>query len=597
MVDHALFNVFVYLAAAVVTVPVASRLGLGSVLGYLLAGIIIGPWCLGLITDAHAMRAISEFGVVLLLFLVGLELSPEKLWQLRGPIFGGGGAQLLGCTAAIAALLWLTMAMSWQATLIGAAALALSSTAMVLQILSEKHLLNTPAGHTGFSILLFQDLAVIPLMAMLPLLASGASSAGGHGGRMALEAVAAVVGIVVMGHFALRPVLRYIATTGVHEIFVAFALFLVIGIALLMESVGLSMALGSFIAGILLADSEYRHALETVIDPFKGLLMGLFFIAVGMAVDFGLLREHAGLVALLVVGLVLLKIAVLYLLSRFAGIPLQQRPFFAIVLSQGGEFAFVLLSLAGAQGVVGETQQHLLMLVVAMSMLTTPLLVLLHDKLIAPRFNRAPDRSHDPAVAEQENPVIIAGFGRFGQVVGRLLMANDIGVTLLDHDPAHIERSREFGFKVYFGSASRLDLLRAAGMDRVKVLVVAVDNPKRASKIVALARQYFPQVRIVARARDMNHLFDFMEHNVRYAYRESFDGAINAAQGAMEALGLEPEEITTSIARFRDYDHEVLETMYRVRHDGDAVMAAASRQLQEQFHAMELEARARHQAG
>ncbi|MDX8409888.1 MAG: glutathione-regulated potassium-efflux system protein KefC [Mariprofundales bacterium] len=594
MADHALLNIFIYLAAAVATVPIASRLGLGSVLGYLLAGIIIGPWALGLITDAHAIMAISEFGVVLLLFLVGLELSPEKLWQLRGPIFGSGSAQLLGCAAAIALLLWLATDTSWQGLLIGSAALALSSTAMALQILGEKNLLSTPAGHTGFSILLFQDLAVIPLMAVLPLLAPGESTGGGNGGLMALEAIAAVVGIVLVGHFALRPVLRFIATTGIHEIFVAFSLFLVIGIALLMEEVGLSMALGSFIAGILLADSEYRHALETVIDPFKGLLMGLFFIAVGMAIDFGLLRQHAALVALLVVGLVLLKILVLYLLGKFAGIPLQQRPFFSIVLSQGGEFAFVLLSLAASQGVLGDEEQHLLMLVVAMSMLTTPILVLLHDKLILPRLNQRDTSTTDPAISEQDNPVIIAGFGRFGQVVGRLLMASDIGVTLLDHDPDHIERSREFGFKVFFGSASRLDLLRAAGMDKAKVLVVAVDNPKRASKIVSLTRKHFPHITIVARARDMRHLFDFMEHGVRYAYRESFDSAIHAARGSMKALDIDPTEIETAITRFTDYDREVLQTLYAVRNDGDSAMASASKQLKEKFHSMEIEAHTRH---
>jgi len=594
MSDHTLLNIFVYLAAAVATVPIASRLGLGSVLGYLLAGIIIGPWVLGLVTDAHAMMAISEFGVVLLLFLVGLELSPEKLWQLRGPIFGSGSAQLLGCAAAIALLLWLTTDTSWSGLLIGSAALALSSTAMALQILGEKNLLGTPAGHTGFSILLFQDLAVIPLMAVLPLLAPGEAAGGGNGGLMALEAIAAVVGIVLIGHFALRPVLRFIAATGIHEIFVAFTLFLVIGIALLMEEVGLSMALGSFIAGILLADSEYRHALETVIDPFKGLLMGLFFIAVGMAIDFGLLRQHAALVALLVVGLVLLKIAVLYLLGKFAGIPLQQRPFFSIVLSQGGEFAFVLLTLAAGQGVLGNEEQHLLMLVVAMSMLTTPILVLLHDKLILPRLNPRDDSTTDPTISEQNNPVIIAGFGRFGQVVGRLLMANDIGVTLLDHDPDHIERSREFGFKVFFGSASRLDLLQAAGMNKAKVLVIAVDNPKRASKIVGLTRKHFPHITIVARARDMRHLFDFMEHGVRYAYRESFDSAIHAARGSMQALHMDPAEIETAITRFIDYDSEVLHTLYAARNDGDEAMASASKQLKEKFHSMEIEARARH---
>jgi len=598
MESSALHNIFIYLAAAVAIVPIASRLGLGSVLGYLLGGILIGPWVLGLVTDPEVILSISEFGVVLLLFLVGLELSPAKLWELRQPIFGSGSLQLLGSALILAGLLAAITDFSWQGIVMGAFALSLSSTAMALQIINEKNLMNTPAGHRGFSILLFQDLAVIPLMALMPLLVTAGvtiESHQEHGGSliMAAKALGAVLAIVGVGHFALRPILRFIASTGIHEIFVAFALFLVIGIALLMEEVGLSMALGSFIAGILLADSEYRHALETVIDPFKGLLMGLFFIAVGMSVDFGLLKAHAMEVALLVCGLITLKVLVLYVLGRFSGIPGQQLGFFSIILSQGGEFAFVLLALASGNQILTVEQVHLLVLVVAISMITTPLLMLIHDKLVAPRAGHQPENL-DHEIDHGDNPVVIAGFGRFGQVVGRLLIANNIGVTLLDHDPNHIDRSREYGFKVFFGSASRLDLLRAAGLDKAKVLVIAVDDPERARKITKLVRQHFPHITIVGRARDMRSLFDFMENDVKYVYRETFDAAIHAARGSMQALNLKESEIETALKRFRDYDSEVIQTMFEVRNQGEAELAKASIALRDRFHAMEEQAKAEH---
>ncbi|RMH51026.1 MAG: glutathione-regulated potassium-efflux system protein KefC [Zetaproteobacteria bacterium] len=587
-----LLVLFVCLSAAVLLVPLAGRLGLGSVLGYLIGGILIGPWGLALVTDGQAMLEISEFGVVLLLFLVGLELSPGRLWALRRPIFGAGTMQLLLSALPLFGLLWTVVALPWRGALVGAFALALSSTAMALQIMQERTLTATPAGRSGFAILLFQDLAVIPLMALLPLLAPGGGEGTPHGeGVRAAEAVAAVLALVGTGHFALRPVLRFIAATGIHEIFVAFALFLVIGIALLMEAVGLSMALGSFIAGVLLADSEYRHALETVIEPFKGLLMGIFFIAVGMGIDFGLLRSHAGMVVSIVAALVTIKAAVLWWVGRVGGVPAPQRPFFSIVLSQGGEFAFVLLSFASADAIVTPEAVRLLVLVVALSMMTTPLLLLLHDRLLAPRLATAvpgPDRCD---IDHEERPVVIAGFGRFGEVVGRLLMAHNIGVTLLDHDPDRIERSREYGFKVFFGSAARLDLLRAAGLERARVLVIAIDDPARSVKVARLVRQYFPHVRIVARAREMRHLFSFRELGVRYAYRECFDGAIRAARGAMEALGMEREEIEGAIRRFLDYDRQVLDTMYAVRNEGEAALARASMELRERFHAMEKEAK------
>ncbi len=571
MAEHNLMmNVVIYLGAAVIMVPIASRLGLGSVLGYLAAGVAIGPWGLRLITDAEAILHFSEFGVVLLLFLVGLELSPHKLWTMRGPILGMGASQLL-----LTALLFTPMLhffeFSWQASLVSALAISLSSTAIALQILTEKNLFNTQAGGNAFSILLFQDLAVIPMMAVIPLL--GVSEAGMVSDTPAwlggIKAMAVIGGIILAGHFLLPPVMRIIAKTGLNELFTAFALLLVISISQLMDAVGLSMALGTFIAGLILADSEYRHALEAVIDPVKGLLMGLFFIAVGMSADFGLLMENPGKVLLLILLLVVIKSVVLFGIARLSGITPRQSPFFSFLLSQGGEFAFVVFSLAVSEHVMSKEDADLMILVVALSMMTTPLLMILNDRLIEPR-NMTVNDEVEEAFAEQDNPVVIAGFGRFGQVIARLLHANNIPVTLLDHNPEHIEYSRRLGFKVFYGDAGRLNLLRIAGTEKAKILVVAIDDMKKVSSIIKMARQYFPGVKVISRARDMKHLFEFIDAgiDVNNVHRETFSSALDAAGSALLALGYKPEKVVQMQEQFRLYDRDVIATMHQANLEG-----------------------------
>ncbi|NUT17308.1 MAG: glutathione-regulated potassium-efflux system protein KefC, partial [Cupriavidus sp.] len=435
-----LIALLVFLVAAVVAVPLARRGGLGAVLGYLLAGAAIGPFALRLVTDVESILHFSEFGVVLMMFVIGLELEPRKLWALRRSIFGYGGAQLAACALVIGAAAALAGA-PWQVALVAGLGLALSSTAIALATLTERNLFGTPAGAASFGILLFQDIAAIPMIALLPLLATqGAEGAGaGAAGWLAAGKAVAVIGAVVAGgRYLVRPALRFIARTDMREMFTAFALLLVVGIALMMDAVGLSMALGTFLAGVLLADSEYRHALEADLEPFKGLLLGLFFMAVGMSIDFAVLARSPWLVLGLVAAFVVAKTSVLALLARYFGIARGQRLLFALLISQGGEFAFVVFGVAGGAGLLPRETEALLVLVVALSMVATPLLLLAYDRLVAPRIGAGKARP-DEVITPQHNPVLIAGFGRFGQIIGRLLYSQGVGVTVLDHDPDQIE--------------------------------------------------------------------------------------------------------------------------------------------------------------
>ncbi|HAV36018.1 MAG TPA: glutathione-regulated potassium-efflux system protein KefC [Massilia sp.] len=465
--DHSLLtNALIYLAAAVVAVPLAKRLGLGAVLGYLLAGMAIGPWGFGLIREVEDILHFSEFGVVLLLFLIGLELEPERLWSLRRQIFGWGTAQVLLVAGALfgAALL---AGIDWRVALIAALGLSLSSTAIALATLGERNLMATPAGQAGFALLLFQDIAAIPMIALVPVLGVAAvDHADGAGWLQAARVGAVILGLVVGGRYLVRPALRIIAKSGMREIFTAFALLLVIAISLLMQWVGMSMALGAFMAGVLLADSEYRHALETDLEPFKGLLLGLFFIAVGMSVDFGVFLSKPWLILGLVLGFLAIKLAVLFALSFRFGIARGQRWLFAFLLSQGGEFAFVVFGAAATARVFAPETGSILVAVVALSMVSTPLLLVLYDKVLEPRY-RGQNRREPDAIDANEGHVIIAGFGRFGQIIGRLLIANRVKLTVLDHDPDQIELLRRFGLKVFYGDATRVDLLHAAGAELV----------------------------------------------------------------------------------------------------------------------------------
>ena len=552
-----LINILFYLVAAIIMVPLAKRLGMGAVLGYLVAGVVIGPWGLGLIKNVEVILSFSEFGVVLLLFLIGLELEPKRLWLLRRPIFGWGGAQVAVVSAGLCAVA-MAFGVDWRTALVGGLGLSLSSTAIVLATLGERKLMSTPAGSAGFSILLFQDIAAIPMIALVPLLGGLVTHAGEPGWLRVAKLAAVLAALVIGGRFLVNPILRFIARTDLREIFTAFALLLVIAICVLMESVGLSMALGTFVAGVLLADSEYRHELISDLEPFKGLLLGLFFMAVGMSVDFGVLRAQPLLILALVAGLLAVKIALLYVLSKFFDIPRGQQLFFALLLSQGGEFAFVVFAAAVAAHVFSPETGALLVVVVTVSMVATPLLLLLHDKFVAPRLQGEKKRRPDDHIEAQDNPIVIAGFGRFGQIIGRLLAANKIGVTVLDHDPDQIELLRKFGFKVFYGDATRVDLLVAAGIEKAKALVIAIDNVDDSLALVDAVRLRLPQLTILARARNVTHYYELMKRGVTLIERETFAAALLLGEQTLRQVGFSEERAQRAAGIFRAHNLKTL---------------------------------------
>lgn len=582
MANDVLLNALTYLTAAVIAVPLAKRFGLGAVLGYLIAGIAIGPWGLRLINEVEDILHFSEFGVVLLLFLIGLELDPKRLWSMRRSIFGWGGAQV-GLVSAALFGVGLVFGVDWKVCLIASLGLSLSSTAIALATLGERNLTATAAGTAGFAILLFQDIAAIPMIAIVPLL-GGVTESNGNGWMIALQVAGVIAGLVLGGRYLIRPILRAIAKTGIREVFTAFALLLVIGIGLLMQSVGMSMALGTFLAGVLLADSEYRHALETDLEPFKGLLLGLFFIAVGMSIDFGVLFTQPLLIAGVVAIFLLIKTGVLYLLSRRFGILSEQWLFFSFLLSQGGEFAFVIFGAASGANVISRETASLLMVVVALSMVATPMLLLLNDKLIAPHFQmarRRPDDSIDP----QNEPVIIAGFGRFGQIVGRLLHANGIGVTVLDHDPDQIDLLRKFGFKVFYGDATRIDLLRAAGAGNARALVVAIDNAEESIALVDAVKAAFPNLPMLVRARNVTHYYDLMDRGVTLIERETFESALQLGRSTLRQLGFGAYQARQAAMKFRAHNLKTLHAIYPHYKDQQQMISMAA-QAREELAAM-----------
>jgi glutathione-regulated potassium-efflux system ancillary protein KefC len=580
-----LLDAIVYLAAAVICVPLASRSKLGSVLGYLAAGCIIGPFGLRFVEDPESTLEFAEIGVVLMLFVIGLELDPSHLWKLRRSVFGGGALQLFACALPLGLGLY-GLGLPWQGALVAGLALGLSSTAVAMQTMAEKSLLSSPVGKTSFAILLFQDIAAIPLLALVPLLAeqapgAAAGSSGWLGGVKVLFAVAAVF---VIGRFLTRPILRILADTGLREVFTGFALLLVLGIAQIMASVGISMALGAFLAGVLLAGSEYRHALESDIEPFKGLLMGLFFIAVGMSVDFGLLTHRPLFVMVLVLGFQVLKVLALRLVAGPLGVTTKQRWLIAALLAQGGEFAFVVFGVARSARLLPGDWDALLTLAVALSMALTPVLMILHDKLVLAR-QQGSDREADEII-DEGTPVIIAGFGRFGQIVGRLLFASGVKATVLDHDPDTIELLKRFNFRIYYGDATRLDLLHAAGAVNAKLLVVAIDDQESSVKLVETVRENFPKLAIVARARNVGHWQQLRSLGVEIVERETFEAAIAIGRHALEALGVRPYEAKERADVFRRHNIRAMEAILPHWQDVEArtKMAISSRdQLERQM--------------
>lgn len=586
---------FVYLVAAVLAVPIAKRLGLGSVLGYLLAGVIIGPFVLGFVGNDRSddVMHFAEFGVVMMLFLVGLELQPALLWRLRVPILGLGGLQVVLTTLAVAVVGFL-FKLPWQMAVAVGMILSMSSTAIVLQSLNEKGLMRTDAGQSAFSVLLFQDIAVIPILAILPLLAmqnhtalasngvifvaAATEDAGIPAWQQAILVIGAVAGIIVVGRFLMRPVFRFIADTQLKEMFTASSLLLVIGITLIMQKVGLSPALGTFVAGVVLADNEYRHELETDIDPFKGLLLGLFFIAVGASIDFNLLIQQPLLILSLVIGLAIAKFVVLFVLGRFFKVELSQSLLFAFALAQGGEFAFVLFSFAIQNNVLPADVANPLVVVVALSMALTPLLMIIYEKLIQPRFATSEDDREDDEIDDNENPVIIAGFGRFGQIVGRLLLANGCSVTILDHSPGQIELLRRFDWKVFYGDASRLDLLRAAGADQAKLFVLAIDDREKSLHIVELLHKHFPHLKILARAIDRRHAYELIREGVEVIQRETFGSALDMGTEALKLLGVRAYKAHRAARTFKQHDEEAMLEMAHLEGD-ETAMRARSKQM------------------
>ena len=595
-----LINSFIYLSAAVIAVPLSKALGLGAIIGYLVAGLAIGPWGLGLVTNVTDILHFAEFGVVLMLFLVGLELEPKRLWSLRRPIFGWGSAQVLACAGALflgfyAMGHWAPKVFgNWQVALVAALGLALSSTAIALQVMGERNMLPTSSGQAGFSILLFQDVAAIPILALLPLLgaqmgmAAELSNASGDTSRWveALKIIGVIGGIIVAGRLLLRPLFRWIARSRTPEIFTAASLLLVVGISALMQLVGMSMALGAFLAGVLLAESEYRRELETDIEPFKGLLLGLFFIAVGMSIDCGVLLASPGLMAILVLGFMAIKGLVIYTLAKLMDLPYQDRPVFTLLLAQGGEFAFVVFQAAtGAQVIPPETSS-LLIGAVAVSMLLSPLVLVAIDKLLLPRFANCGVTLPEEISEQQEAPIVIAGFGRYGQIVGRLLIAQGYKCTVLDHDAEMIEAARNFGYRVFYGDASRLDLLRTAGAANAKILVIAVDDKEHSLKIVDLANEHFPNLKIIARARDVTHWHELRDRGVMQVQREMFESSLQSGASALEALGQTPDQLQASISRFREHNLALFEKMhphYKDRTKLIAVVKQGRQQFEEQM--------------
>jgi monovalent cation:proton antiporter-2 (CPA2) family protein len=574
-----LHDVAIFLAAAVVAVPLARALGLGSVLGYLAAGLAIGPWGLGLITGVDRILRFSEFGVVLLLFVIGLEMQPERFWRLRGAVFGSGGAQVL-LTSLVIGGLAMALGVGPGAALIAGFGLAMSSTAFVLQLLGERDELGTREGLLAFAILLFQDLAVVPFLALLPLMA-------GDGVTQALElmpvlkALGVIVVVVVAGRYALRPVLRRAARANVPEIFTAAALLVVVATALLMEGVGLSMSLGAFLAGVMLAESEFRHELQAAIEPFKGLLLGLFFIAVGMAVNLGVMLHEPLVVLGLVIGLVLVKGAILYGVGRLAHLPADAARALAAAVSQGGEFAFVLFALAAAAGLLDAPLHDRLMVVVTLSMAMSPLLYAAQARFRVPPAGPPFDTIDGPPA-----PVIIAGFGPFGQIVGRVLRVKKVPFTVLEKSVEQVDFVRRFGNKIYYGDAARLELLRAAHVERAKILVISISRVETSLKIAEAARRHFPRLRIFAVANDRNHALRLMDLGVTDVIRRAYFSSLEMGRRLLVTLGEPEDKAARAVETFRAHDEATLLKQQAVfRDESELIQSArdAARELEQLF--------------
>jgi len=604
--ESLLLQALVYLAAGVISVPIAKRLGLDSVLGYLVAGVLVGPFALDLVGAPEDVLGFAEFGVVILLFLIGLEVRPALLWRMRTAIFGVGAGQM-AATAALVGAAGMALGLDWRTALAAGLILAMSSTAIVLASLEEKGLRQGAVGEASFGVLLFQDLAVIPMFALLPFLALGGPAptvAQDHGGVLLqdlpawvrpLAVIGAVAAVVIAGRYLTRPLFRFIAAARLREIFTASALLLVVAVAALMELVGLSPALGAFLAGVVLAESEFRRELETDIEPFRGLLLGLFFITVGAGLDLGLAAERPVTLAALVVGLIAAKAAAMYAVARLFRRDRRTSATTAIALAQGGEFAFVLLGFTQGARVLDAETVRLLTAVVALSMAATPLVFALFEKLV---LSRAAPRPEPERLPFDEGPpdAVIAGFGRFGQIATRLLMANGFKVVLLDSSIEQIELIRRFGWRVHYGDASRLDLLRTAGADKARILVVAIDDRDKARELVELAKQSFPHLRVIARAWDRRHAYELLAAGADVVEREMYESALNFGRRALVALGVSERRALKAAVVFREHDQRLfkeLQPTYGEAEERYVMATRASRETWERLVRAEMEMLAR----
>lgn len=580
-----LLQTLIFLAAAVVFVPIARRLGLGSVLGYLIGGIIIGPYVFGFVgQEGQDIMHYAEFGVVMMLFLIGLELEPALLWKLRRSILGLGGLQVL-LTSILIALICLLFSLRWQEALVLGMILSLSSTAIVLQTLSEKGLMNTAAGQSSFAVLLFQDIAVIPMLAIFPLLAvqsAQVQSTADHGATWVdgqpgwahgLIVLGAVISIIIVGRLLLSPLLRLIANINQREVFTASALLIVVGIAVLMTQVGLSPALGAFLAGVVLANSEFKHELESDIEPFKGLLLGLFFIAVGASINFQLVASQLGLVLGCVLSLITIKTGILLLLGKLFKISSKQNAVFAFGLSQVGEFAFVLLSLAQQQGILPVPTGSLMMAVVAISMASTPLVNLLTEKLLLPRL-ALPDVERPADTIHERNQVIIAGFGDFGSTIGRFLRANSVGATYLDMDSDRVDALRKMGFNVFYGDSSRQDLLQAAGAQDAKLIIIALNDAEKRLRMIDTVKKHFPHLHILVRASNRYDAYDQMNAGMLHVYRETLDTSLRMGIDALSLLGIRKYRANRLAHTFRKHDELTLKKLAAIRNEEEYIIEA-----------------------
>jgi CPA2 family monovalent cation:H+ antiporter-2 len=584
-------DALIYLAAAIIFVPVAKRLGMGSVLGYLLAGITIGPFALGLVGgEGKEIIHFAEFGVVMMLFLIGLELEPAHFWGMRHLILGSGAVQV-GVTTVLFVAVFTRVGLSWQTALAIGLALSMSSTAIVLQTLREKGLDRTQSGQSSFAVLLFQDMSVIPILAALPLLAltTAQATAGGHhatflgglpGWAQTIALLCAVGAVILSGRFVVVPFLRFIARIHLRELFTASALFIVMIAAYLMELVGLSPALGTFLAGVVLANSEYRHELESDIEPFKGILLGLFFISVGASINFGLILNRPLTVIALVCGVIAIKSGVLFVTGTLSRLTFDQNLLFSLGLAQVGEFAFVLFSFMHQLNLLSAEWTDTLMGVTAISMTATPLLLLVNERFILPRFGIREKAEKEADAIDLHHPVILAGFGPFGSTIGRFLRANGIEATILDNDSDRVDLLRKMGFNVFYGDATRIDILKAAGADRAKILIAAIGSPAINQDLVAKAQQLFPHLTVMVRAENRFDAYELMDMGIKDIYRESLDTSVRVGIDCLVKLGFRRYSATRAGQNFLKYDEAAMHKLAPHRHDESAYIFNAREQIQ-----------------